>query len=260
MKDIKFITIFAACGFLLSFAAGLFSHSGFGHIILMAVIFAAVFGGLAFLIQFLMEGILRVDAQTSPVTPEGEPELSSKKGGLVDIVVKDEELPSEENSPQFFVGSNHQMLNKSDYLPADRTPEKTAEKIDTINEPDIVPPPVVKKESEDEYDDGSNDGFVPVPLQETAENISGREAGTAEQQQPGTVYSNDDLEHLEDDSLDELPELQDLKTAESDDNVIKDSDFSKAGNKKESKSDSTVQDAQLMARAISTVLAKDKDN
>jgi hypothetical protein len=255
MKNIKFITVFAACGFLLSFAAGLFSHSGVGHIILMAVIFAAVFGGLAFLIQFLMEGILRIDAQTSPAAPDVEPELSTKKGGLVDIVVKDEDLPSEENSPQFFVGSNHQMLTKSDYSPADREPEKPAEKIDMINEPDIIPLAAGKKE----FKEGNDDGFVPVPLQKTAENISGREDWTGEQQL-GPAYSNNDLDHLEDDSLDELPELQDLKTSESDENVIKDSDFSKAGNKKEAKGDSAVQDAQLMAKAISTVLSKDKDN
>jgi hypothetical protein len=257
MKNIKGIIVFAACGFLLSFAAGLFSHGGFGHIILMAVIFAVVFGGLAFLIQFLMEGILRVDAQPSPSAPDGESESSSKKGGLVDIVVKDEDLPSEENSPQFFVGANHQMLNKSDYSPADRTPEKNAEKIDTINEPAGIPSAAAKREPSEEHGSGSNDGFVPVPLQKTAENISGRGAVQGEPPQTATVYSNDDLEHLEDDSLDELPELQDLKTTESDENVIQDSDFSKAGNKNESKSGSTVQDAQLMAKAISTVLAKD---
>ena len=117
-----------------------------------------------------------------------------------------------------------------------------------------------KREPSEEHSSGSNDGFVPVPLQKTAENISGMAAVQREPQQSATVYSNDDLEHLEDDSLDELPELQDLKTSESDANVIKDSDFSKAGNKSESKSGSSVQDAQLMAKAISTVLAKDKDN
>lgn len=254
MKNSKFVIGFAACGFLLSFVAGLFSRSGFVHIILMAAIFAVVFGGLAFFIQFLMDGVLSIDGQAAPA--EAAAESVPKTGGVVDITIQDEELPAEENSPQFFVGENHQMLNKNDYS-ADgiddtgfsRKPESQEPEVDTIHDSDTAAPET--KTAENGSSDDSDDGFVPVPLQETAKNMSGTEAAAP---------SDDDILNLEDDTLDELPELKDLKPADPDDDgVVEDSDFSNAGDTKKSDAKAEIKDAAIMAKAISTVLAKDKD-
>ncbi|HAH63348.1 MAG TPA: hypothetical protein DCL73_14770 [Treponema sp.] len=258
MKNSKFIFGFAACGFLLSFVAGLFSHSGFGHIILMAAVFAVVFGALAFFIQFLMDGVLSIDGQTVPA--EAAAESVPKTGGVVDITIQDEELPAEENSPQFFVGDNHQMLNKNDYSAEgsddtgfSRQSESSIADVDTIQEADTAVPESKSSEIGGEAD--SDDGFVPVPLQETAKNMSGAESVSP---------SDDDIINLEDDTLDELPELKDLKPAGAADyddvDVVEDSDFSNAGDTKKTDVKNEIKDATIMAKAISTVLAKEKEN
>ena len=265
MKNIKFVIGFAICGFLLSFAAGLFSHSGFFHIILMAVIFAGVFGALAFFIQFLMDGVLSIDGQS--VSTEGTVVDSvPKTGGVVDITVQDEELPVEENSPQFFVGNNHQMLNKNDYLENgnkasdfSKQSDSPVNDIDTIHELDRADS--VEEQQENVENSASEEGFVPVSLQENAENLSGTEAVKpdkikAEADADDTEY----VQNLENDTLDELPDLKDLKTSGSDDDIIEDSDFSKAGATHKNDEKTDVKDAAVMARAISTVLAKDKEN
>lgn len=256
MKNIRFISVFAVCGFLLSFIAGLFSHSGFGHIVLMAVIFAAVFGMLAFLIQFLMDGVLSTEGQQ--VQTDAAAESVPKTGGIVDITIQDEDLPAEENSPQFFVGENHQMLARNDYSAGNSentgfssqsvAPEAD---VDTIHEADAAAGGSASAgESENEV---SDDGFVPVPLQENAANMSGTEAASPS--------DTDDIGSLEDDTLDELPDLKDLKPADPDDeNVVEDSDFSNAGNTKKTNEKNEIKDAAIMAKAISTVLAKDKEN
>ncbi|MCK9171010.1 MAG: hypothetical protein M0P01_11415 [Treponema sp.] len=264
MKNIRFTIGFAVCGFLLSFTAGLFSHSGFGHKLLLAVIFGAVFGALALFIQFLMEGVLSVDGQT--VSAESAVDTAPKTGGVVDITVQDEELPIEENSPQFFVGNNHQMLNKSDYSENGNTisgfskqPESPVNDIDTIHELDQTDS---GKEIPEVADSSvSEEGFVPVSLQENAENLSGTEAVKPVTIKPAADFDDtEDVQNLENDTLDELPDLKDLKTSGSDDNIIEDSDFSKAGTTKQNDEKADGKDAAVMARAISTVLAKDKEN
>jgi hypothetical protein len=267
MKNSKFVIIFAICGFLLSFAAGLFSHSGFVHIFLVAAIFAIVFGALAFFIQFLMDGVLNINGQTIPA--ENAAESAPKTGGLVDITVQDEELPAEENSPQFFVGNNHQMLNRGDYSSKGNNPpdfstpvESSVADIDTIHE---MEQPVSKKTKTESIKSSGNtdleEGFVPVSLQENAENISGKEAVVSDKtNSAGDSDYLDDVQNLENDTLDELPDLKDLKTPGSDDSIIEDSDFSKAGASKKNDEKTDEKDAAVMAKAISTVLAKDKEN
>jgi hypothetical protein len=265
MKNIKFVIGFAASGFLLSFIAGLFSRSGFGHILLMAAVFAVVFGGLAFLIQFLMDGVLNIDAQ--PAAAESASEQAPKTGSVVDITVQDEDLPAEDNTPQFFVGANHQMLNKNDYSGDDlertdafsRGAEQPVPDIDAVQNSDE---PVRKQDGARSTVETSADaGFVPLPLQETAASLSGTEAEENTEIKVSAESSGDDLRNLEDDTLDDLPELQDLKPGTADEeSVSEDTEFSKAGSPKKTEDKAEVKDAAIMAKAISTILSKDKDN
>jgi hypothetical protein len=264
MKNIKFVIGFGICGFLLSFIAGLFSRSGIVHIILMAVIFAAIFAGLGFLIQFLMDGVLSIDGQPVSSAAEGTTEAAPKTGGVVDITVQDEDLPSEENSPQFFVGDKHQLLNKKDYSDAPQVSDGFSSRsdapvpeVDTVQEMDTAA--AENKITENITDSDANEGFVSVPLQESAKKISEIKTAEYDTSKPA-ADSADDILNLEDDTLDELPELKDLKTSTSDDDsFVEDSDFSRAGDNRKSDQVPEVKNAAIMAKAISTVLAKDKD-
>src|SRR5574344_3089873 len=125
MKNIKIPAAFALCGFLLSFIAGLFSHSRFGHILLMALLFACVFAVLGFIIQYLTGNVLSIEESASPEgASQADMPQQPAKGTVVDIKVGDEDLPSEDNSPQFFVGTNHQMLSNNDIAASGRSEER----------------------------------------------------------------------------------------------------------------------------------------
>ena len=91
---------------------------------------------------------------------------------------------------------------------------------------------------------------VPVKEEKKSDDISSDE--TAES------------ESVKDETIDDLPDLQDMKSddEEADEELVEDSEFSRKGEKthKNSKAENDVKDAALMAKAISTVLAKDKQN
>ena len=66
MRSAKYIGLFAACGFVLSFVSGLFSHSSILSILLKALIFALIFGvvglGISFVYsKFLSDGNIPMD-------------------------------------------------------------------------------------------------------------------------------------------------------------------------------------------------------
>ena len=274
MKNIKIPAAFALCGFLLSFIAGLFSHSHFGHILLMALLFACVFAVLGFIIQYLSGNILSIEesASSEGASQSIEPSQTAK-GTVVDIKVGDEDLPSEENSPQFFVGTNHQMLSKNDISASGKSEPQTSKESQTqtmdtkIQDIDTVPLPDGSPDTpEKERETDSDDGFVPLPLQETAGNLSGKEAGTqVKQEKKNDDISSDETAETDsdkDETLDDLPDLQEMKSDDEDEEgIVEDSDFSRKGEtNKNSKAENDVKDAALMAKAISTVLAKDKQN
>ena len=152
MRSAKYIGLFAACGFILSFVAGLFSHSSILSVLLKALIFTVVFGllgaGISFIYsKFLSEGSggefqgeYSADSSSAPV--------SSALGNNVDITIQDEELKPSESENHFVVGDNHQMLNDSD----------------------------VRSSGTDSGIQNSSQGFVPLRNFETVKNFSGTES------------------------------------------------------------------------------------
>lgn len=302
MKGAKLAGIFAAAGFVLSFISGLFSRGGVAHVIGMALIFALVFAALGAAIQWLTGGVLNVDGASyegDAVDDGAVSEKAAKGASKIDIVVKDEELPSEDNSPRFFVGNNHQMLDASDYgaeakpydplspnnAVSNANPVSTTEHSGgDVNNLDTLAPesPLTSKPKTDNVtsvkparqkvsDSGASIGaaesvFEPITLgTETVESVpSSTPSGGGGAVAPVKAAKN--VEELEDE-LDEIPEFQGFATTEDDGlarnidgEMIEDSDFSTAGApiKKSRKSGAETQDAALMAKAISTVLAKDK--
>ena len=239
MRNIKFISIFAACGFVLSFVFGLFSHSSFLIILLRALICCAVFAGLGILISLLFNNFLD-DSSSSDFGSDDfdnsskSADDSPKLGQLVDVVIEDEDLAPSESDNHFLVGDNHQMLKKSDIS------EKSNNAVE------------------------KNKEFVPLREHESVDNFSSKEPLSPEE--VGLSASSDDGDEVEqEEGIDTLPDMESMVFTEDNDsgeeesNSYGDSDFgSSAGTyKKSSESVPDVKDAALMAKAISTALSED---
>lgn len=279
MKNLKFILGFAGFGFVLSFISGLFSGSSFGLILVHAIIFAVVFAILGFGVSFLYDKFISTDSSEPSITENApEQKVSGKSNHAVDIVLQSEELPQDENSQQFFVGQPN-MLNSNDVstsqaeVPSvtqtqaapssnsadDKTAIHSLESLDSLEE-----------QVSNNNTAAGNSGFVPMPLAETASNLSGTEAKTvAEVKNEERRNKNSLDEEIEkkssDDSedLDSLPDLEDLPQQQSvvpttEEQMVEDSDFSKNGvPSKDADEIAKGKDAALMAKAISTLLSKE---
>ena len=261
MRSTKTIGLFAACGFVLSFVAGLFSHSSILSVLIKALIFAAVFGALGFGISVVFSKFLDIgtsgDFQGDYGTDSaigGAAASAPVTGQHVDITIQDEELKPSQSDNHFVVGENHQMLNESDVADSKKAGE------------------------------GSS-GFVPLRNFETVKNLSGTEAVTPSSANPDIVKKENaeivspvetetasyseakpSAGNLDDEGIDTLPDMDgfvfggDSNTAaesDDDDDSITDSGFSSYSSSPSKKSDgpAEVQDAALMAKAISSVLS-----
>lgn len=252
MKNIKFVAICAASGFILSLICGFFSKSGFLHIFLIALLFAFIFAGLAFGISFVYDKFLTVESLSPEVAgtdsadgPDGisRPGAKPVLGQHVDLVIQEEELENSGNQNHYDVGENHQMLNDGDYAHDENTEKENI----------VVP----KNE------------FVPVRNKETVTNFSGSEAITpAESDNRMEAIAAQEEKNGGD--LDVLPDMSELNVGSASDGgdgetiVLSDADaderefVSSATNYKSSDIKETeIGDASLMAKAISSILSEE---
>ena len=256
MRSAKYIGLFAACGFILSFVAGLFSHSSILSILLKALIFALVFGLLGFGISFIYDKFLSDgsggDFQGEyTAEPSAAPASASSLGHNVDIMIQDEELRPSESDNHFVVGENHQMLNDSD----------------------VKNSQAVKDEPQ-----SSAQGFVPLRNFETVKNFSGTEAVI-----PAEAVSAAPAKNTSDtvvkpvaaepaafnsvgggDGIDTLPDMENFVFSEASESANNDSenesesDFvASVGSGKKNDAPAEIQYAALMAKAISSVLSNE---
>lgn len=222
MEKIKSVAIFSALGFVLSFISGFFSHGSFVRIFFTAIFVALIFALLGFVISIVFERLLNFsDSENASSSQADEKAVGSK----VDIVLEDEALPQGDKVAQFAVGENHQMLKPEDF-------ESRAEQEAKAQ----------KKDS----------GFVPIGLTENAERLQGKEANVK------SVAKGD---AKKDETLDELPNLEHLVSSDSDDvTFVPNAQLSVSGASKKVDREFAGQGAEVMAKAISTVLAHDKDS
>ena len=255
MRSAKYIGLFAACGFILSFVSGLFSHSSILSILLKALIFALVFGILGAGISLIYEKFLS-DGNGGEYQGEYSADSSaasvsnSSLGHNVDITIQDEELAPSESENHFVVGDNHQMLNDSDIRNSAR--------------------------NESEAPAGAQ-GFVPLRNFETVKNFSGTEAVMPAQAiaSENTAAQSDSAEEQNISAapfvdtnkgaggIDTLPDMENFvfsegsgSDSEDDSDADTDSEFvTSSGSRKKNGDTAEVQDAALMAKAISSVLS-----
>jgi len=253
MRSAKSIGLFAACGFILSFVSGLFSHSSILSVLIKALIFAVVFGLLGLGISFIFNKFLSDGSggdfqgeYTADVAPAAA--ASSSLGQNVDITIQDEELRPSESENHFVVGDNHQMLNDSD----------------------------VRNSGSAASEKSSAQGFVPLRNFETVKNFSGKEAvipaeavavekpveSSAPAEAQTTTAAVNFGTNNADGGIDTLPDMENFVFSESsgsgDDSSDADTEsefVSSSGYHKKNDGPAEVQDAALMAKAISSVLS-----
>lgn len=97
------VAIFAAAGLVLSLLVGVLAGNPFGVMVLRALLFAVLFGGVGAGMQFVVRRYLPGLAGTEPSAdaPSGEPvestDADAKSGGsTIDIVLPEEPMPVEE--------------------------------------------------------------------------------------------------------------------------------------------------------------------
>ena len=279
MKNLKFIAGFSIFGFLLSIFSSLKNVSrSFGGRFFIALCFALGFGILAAAIMFVTQKFVLAE-NTADISDSGNssgknPHNSVSGSQPVDIVVQDEDLPSEDGGPQFYVGENHQMLNDEDLQDMKKVSEP--EETESSGSSELRQ----KKEAENisetaaqikkENSSSVNAGFVPLNFAENPSNISSVESKSVNDVK-SSPESDDSSASDENNSetLDVLPDLEALSEAvpaagSESSGFSENSDFSEnkntvsASSGDSSKEKSSGQDAELMAKAISTLLSKDK--
>lgn len=233
MKGIKVIAVFSSCGFVLSFVFGLFSHSPIGIIFIKALITTVVFFVLGFLISFIYKKFLD-DSLNEEISDSSDNNNSvNSKGQNIDITIQDEELEQSSSDKRFFVNDKHQMLNKSD----------------------------IKQQSENATTE--HNSFVPIRNLENMTNISGTESVTPNEvnnEVQNNIIPNNTTPSK--DGLDILPDMEGISFANNDNSLNEEYDTDTGESFSSSitrGSDSApdVQNAELIAKAISSVLSNE---
>lgn len=244
LKNIRAVVVFSVCGFLLSFIFGfLFSHSPLTRVFLIALLFALVFAFLALAISFVWNSMLQVDGASFVSSSAHSPKTGSK----VDLVVSDEDLPEGQSSHAFSVGDNRQLLHEGDYSKSGES-EKSVKEENTFSGEQVLDidsldgseaSPLLVKETKDA-------AFVPIELGKSNELEN---------------FQKDEIK--KDETLDDLPDLgASIMRSSSDDDGAGETEFSSKGVVKprnKAQEQMNDKDTVLIAKAISTVLAKDKE-
>lgn len=276
LKNATLTAIFAGIGFLLSLVIGLFSPVYPGVLFLRAFIFAIVFAVLSFCIQLVFSKFVSVADESSDAVAASD-DTSKATGSVVDITLPDEDLPVEDNASQFKVGSNYQMLNKSDFAP--KTTSRSTDGLlqgagASLSTPSASTKNILNNDAAPAVSNTAQQAapaFTPMPLGAAASfaNLSSQDASASSDAQSGGESKPSDktppatVRH-DDAILDELPNIENVSVGESDGGgeVLEDTDFSKQGSKtalqkKPAGMENT--DTLLMAKAITTVLANDSE-
>ena len=303
MKNFKLVIKFSVFGFVLSFLFGLFSKPFvFFHTFFLALIFALVFAGLGLGIQILMDKVLEInssdDGFASSAGSGPAPQMAARSTGQnVNIVIEDQDIPQSEEESDFFVGTNHQMLNDSDINSDDDKSQSDNQEEEVKNSPRLA----VEKASEPLFkpqglvqsannilttekdssssvkeqiasQNSSSSGFVPISLGETPGNISGTEAvhiNEVKTNSPSGDEGNSSntaaAQGGDASELDVLPDMDEITAAgqkksseDSEDFPSDDESFTPSGSSKDASEVTEGKDAALMAKAISTLLSQDK--
>lgn len=273
MVNPKYICISAAVGFVLSFVIGLFSSVAFLHLIIRALIYAAVFAVLSIAINYLSKTFLSSDQSfDSPQSDESSSSSKNSSGNLVNIVVDDSTLRDDSSAPKFSVtnpnifgddafNSEKKQENHSENIssPSLSSPVKNYTDEKTQNPPEAKSySKSADEKNEPKEKNADSSGFVSADLRSITSGAS-ENAATLENANTASTDGNDDNETKissgssenlsdsendseakdgsDDDEIDDLPDIGGIdisSSLSSSDDVIEDTDFATEGTSKSS--------------------------
>lgn len=272
--NVKAIGGSAVIGFVLSFLTGIISGNSFFTVSLRAVLFALVFAVLAAVISFVYSKFLSDETEGGAVESPSERSVP-RTGGNVDIVIQDDALDEDESGPKFHVENNRQAfadVQPQKHTQMDEVPEQVQQ---TAAEISRAEPVVHNEESQNTAEKtetvDSAPAFVPGGF-ENAEKVSpdtavnsgvSHEVPVNSGDSSNKVNSHSDGSNIE--SVDQLPDIADFtigKKSEGIGDIISDSDFASGKSSSGSSSfpdgsNASIQNADVMAQAIRTLLSKD---
>ena len=279
MKNLKPVASAAVLGFFLSCVAGFFSGAGISVIFLRALLFSLIFGGLGLGIGYVAEKFLDISGgEGSSFVSEKMPSAPAKTANAVDITIADEALPEDETAPSFAVTNTVKKYNGAldgQYSPDGDVSGNVSFSVETAAAPEA------EKKSADASGGRTApvvDARVQVPLQEEPSVESQGSAGEKNNFEgfvpdlPAAGAGNNSVETKTDvpvkssssnGELDELPDLTELVDIDSQNGAgtVLDTEFaSSASVRRGAGRESTIPDIQnteLLAKAISTAIAKD---
>ncbi|GEM_PF-597385 len=284
MKNLKFIAGFSIFGFLLSIFSSFHTVARAPAArFFIALGFAAGFGVLAVLIQLVASKFVFAENTAENSEATGKNAQNPSGSQPVDIVIQDEDLPAEDGGPQFFVGSNHQMLNNEDLQNVQKvSPEPqnssggqvATESLGSAQSQSTDAAQQVKNEN---FSSG-NSGFVPLNFAENPSNISSVESKSVDEikadekklkAEPLPSFNDSNDSENSSETLDVLPDLENLSETQpsgnsensgfaENSNFSENKDINSTSGDGSSKEKTGGQDVELMAKAISTLLSKDK--
>ncbi|MBE6354177.1 hypothetical protein [Treponema sp.] len=274
----KNVLVPATGALVLSFLVSIISTGNFGSSLFRAFLFFLLFAVLGFGVSFLNDRFLSVgDDFTAGGGEEGVPRRSS--GNAVDIVIDDENLTDDGDSPRFNVEHNTRTLGERDTeAPSEassvpqQASESSAEMSRTPENSDVP-----QQENSGGAAAAAAAGFVPVNLAEQAgsgssQNVSETPAAGVPDAAPvssqpaqsssGKVNSERAAQIKEIDDLPDLGSSEDGSDGE--EGLIESSDFASLGESTEEEKVSVVDgekakdhDTETMAKAIRTLLKRE---
>ena len=251
----------------------MFSGSKFGIILFKALIFCVVFGAIGTGIDFLYTNFLDVSgADTITETPAAS---DGAVGQTVDITIQDEDLPAAENAPGFFVGANRQMLNPEDSADSPSPAENAEHGIAPSDSISAVQasssaektPDTASAKSSSSNDNAPAQDFVPISLAENVPDVSETSEKSIASDKHSREAANESPHAAETEELGVLPDLEDMENLVPDIPMDNSSggndesgrDYAPVAQKRKSSASAGATDAETMAKAISTLLTKEKN-
>ena len=257
MQGIKVSLGFAAFGLVLSLLFGFTSHAAFLILLLRAFIIALVFAGLGFVLFILADKFLMDDAESVEMTDNAS-SAAPVVGSKVDLYIRDQELDRDDGGNTYYVDdSSHQMLNNSDLRSTGfAVRPETSDPVQAIDDAAAA---MAKANA------GALEGVANMPTAESAQ-----PSGGAVEQAGGGAVSFDNggsaaSSSTEGSELDVLPDMSgfvmdNASSSEESGAESVEGDGSYTTSVSTSQSDGSeygVKDAEVMAKAISSVLSRE---
>lgn len=280
MKKFKLILVFAGFGFLLSLICGLCAGSSAGRLFGMAFLWLAVFAVLGVGVTTLFDSVLASDEPSDMGNEDAPAPVNKTSGQVVDITVDDDVLEDSGHDNAYLVGSSHQMLTQEDlggHTASSSSNAAMSAKTAAVPEgiqdlpgvgmssPAPAGNPMAAAMANENKSAASpkadNGGFVPVKNLETMYNVSGTESQTPKQADAQASEKSGGFAAQS--GLDVLPDMSEISFggssggSEFNDSVNNESDFATGGSRSKNTDTSSFGNEELIAKAISSVLARD---